>query len=128
MSEALSMYERMGGEPALRAVVDDFVDRMWDDIMIGFFFQAADKQRIKELEFQHASAFLGGPHRYSGRPLRRAHAAHPIMGGHFARRLQLLRQVFATHGVPEDIREAWLAHNTSLADQITDNQLGECRD
>jgi hypothetical protein len=50
------------------------------------------------------------------------------MGGHFARRLQLLRNVFAAHGVPEDIREAWLAHNTSLVDQITENALGECRD
>jgi len=127
-SDPASAYARLGGEAPLRAIVDDFVERMWTDIMIGFLFAHADKQRVKEFEFQHASEFLGGPHRYAGRPLRQAHAPHPIMGGHFARRLQILRQVFAAHAVPEDIREAWLAHNTGLRDQVTQQDLGECRD
>jgi hemoglobin len=123
-----SLYARMGGEPALRAVIDDFVERLFSDIMIGYLFSAVDPQRLKELEFQHASAFLGGPHAYSGRPLRAAHAQHRIMGGQFARRLQLLRNVFAAHHVPEDVQRAFLAHNESLREQITNQDLGECRD
>lgn len=118
----------MGGESALRAVIDDFVDRVFADIMIGYMFSQADPARIKELEFQHASEFLGGPHRYQGRSLQQAHARHRIMGGQFARRLQLLRQVFAAHGVPEDVQAAFLAHNEALRGQITGQQLGECRD
>lgn len=121
-----SLYERMGGEPALRAVIDDFVDRAFGDIMIGFMFQKADPARIKELEFQHASAFLGGPHAYGGRSLKSAHARHRIMGGQFARRLQLLRQVFAAHAVPEEVQAAFLAHNESLRDQITSQANGTC--
>lgn len=122
-----SLYERMGGEPALRAVIDDFVERVFDDIMIGYMFRDADRARIKELEFQHASEFLGGPHAYQGRPLRAAHARHRIMGGQFARRLQLLRQVFAAHAVPGDVQAAFLAHNEALRDQITAQDLGTCR-
>ena len=121
-----SLYERMGGEPALRAVIDDFVDRAFGDIMIGFMFRNADPARIKELEFQHASAFLGGPHAYAGRSLKSAHARHRIMGGQFARRLQLLRQVFAAHSVPEEVQAAFLAHNESLRDQITSQANGNC--
>lgn len=127
-TSAASLFERMGGEPALRALIDDFVERMFDDIMIGFLFVKADKDRIKTFEYQHASEFLGGPDRYAGRSLRQAHAPHPIMGGHFARRLQILRQVFEAHHVPAEVREAWLAHNTALRDQITQQDLGECRD
>jgi len=123
----MTLYERMGGEPALRAVIDDFVDRVFDDIMIGYLFVHADRARIKELEFQHASEFLGGPHEYEGRPLRAAHARHRIMGGQFARRLQLLRQAFAAHSVPEDGQAAFLAHNEALRDQITAQELGTCR-
>lgn len=123
-----SMFSRLGGEPALRALIDDFVERMFDDLMIGFLFVNADKERIKRFEYQHASAFLGGPDTYTGRPLSQAHAPHPIMGGHFARRLQLLRQVFEARAVPADIREAWLAHNGALRDQVTHQDLGECRD
>jgi len=123
-----SLYARMGGEPALRAVIDDFIDRVYDDIMIGYLFSGVDRQRIKDLEFQHASQFLGGPHAYGGRPLRAAHAKHRIMGGQFARRLQLLRNVFATHRVPEEVQRAFLAHNESLREQVTSQDLGECRD
>ena len=121
-----SLYARMGGEPALRAVIDDFVERVFRDIMIGFMFRNADPARIKELEFQHASEFLGGPHVYQGRPLKAAHARHRIMGGQFARRLQLLRQVFAAHSVPEEVQAAFLAHNESLRDQITSQANGSC--
>jgi hemoglobin len=118
-----SSYERVGGEAGLRAIIDDFVDRIFDDIMIGFFFRQASKPRIKEFEFQHACEFLGGPASYGGRPLREVHARHPIMGGHFARRLQILRQVLAAHQVPADILAAWVDHNAALRGEVT---RGKC--
>jgi hemoglobin len=123
-----TLYERLGGEPNLRALIDDFVERVFRDIMIGFFFVNADKSRIKQFEFEHAAALLGAPRAYGGRPLRQAHAAHPIRGGHFARRMQLLRQVLAAHDVPEDIQAHWLEHDLALAGQITGDSLGECND
>jgi hemoglobin len=123
-----SLYAQLGGEPALRAIIDDFIDRVFDDMMIGFLFVSADKQRIKEHEFQHASTLLGGPAAYTGRPLRQAHAKHPIRGGHFARRMTLLRQVLAAHGVPDSIQQPWLEHDLRLQGQITGDALGECND
>ncbi|HKU37294.1 MAG TPA: group 1 truncated hemoglobin [Polyangiales bacterium] len=123
-----NLYEALGGEPKLREIIDDFVERVFVDIMIGFFFANADKERIKRFEFEHASALLGGPHAYAGRPLRQAHAAHPIRGGHFARRMQILRQVLAAHGVPEPVQKRWLEHDLALAGQITGDALGECND
>jgi hemoglobin len=125
---AESLYEQLGGESALRAVIDDFVDRVFDDLMIGFFFASADKARIKQFEFQHASALLGGPAVYAGRPLRQAHAAHPIRGGHFARRMQILRQVLAAHRVPPEVQQRWIDHDLALAGQITGDGVGECND
>jgi hemoglobin len=122
------MYERIGGEPALRALIDDFVNRAFDDIMIGFFFRGVDRRRIQELEFQHAAELLGAPVRYRGRPLAQAHAQHRILGGQFARRKELLRQTLADHGVPEDIAAAWLAHTESLRAHITGDAGGQCND
>lgn len=114
-----SYYERIGGEAALRAIISDFIDRVFDDVLIGFFFRNASKSRVKEFEFQHASEFLGGPVTYQGRPLKELHARHPIMGGHFSRRLMLLRQVLGDHHVPDDIVTAWVDHNASLRREIT---------
>ena len=127
-SEAESLYAQLGGEPKLRAIIDEFVDRVFDDMMIGFLFAQADRARIKALEYQHASVLLGGPDAYTGRPLRQAHAKHPIRGGHFARRMTLLRQVLVGHGVPEAIQKPWLEHDLRLQGQITGDALGECND
>lgn len=124
--EQLPLFDRMGGEPALRAVIDDFVERVFSDFMIGFMFRDADRARIKALEYEHASQFLGGPEHYTGRPLRAAHARHRINGGQFARRIHLLRQVCDAHAVPAQVRDAWLAHNESLRGQITQQPSGQC--
>jgi hemoglobin len=123
-----TLYERLGGEPALRAIIDDFVERVFADIMIGFFFTGIDKARLKELELQHAAQFLGGPQQYAGRPLRQAHAKHRIMGGQFARRRKILEEVLDAHGAPPDVKAAWLAHVESLRGQITGDSDGQCND
>jgi hemoglobin len=122
------MYERVGGEPGLRAIIGDFVDRVFDDVMIGFFFRGVARERIKELEFQHAAQHLGADVPYSGRPLASAHARHRIMGGQFSRRKELLRKTLVQHDVAPDIIEAWLAHTESLRSHITSDSGGECTD
>jgi truncated hemoglobin YjbI len=127
-AEAASHYERVGGEPGLRALIDDFVGRVVSDIMIGFMFRDVDRVRLARLELEHATAHLGGPSRYSGRPLRQAHAKHRVMGGQFARRKELLRKTLVDHGVAQDIIDAWLAHTESLREQVTTDPDGQCND
>lgn len=128
MTERPTAFERLGGEAGLRMIVDDFVERVFADVMIGFFFRDADKRRIKELEYQHAAEHLGGPVRYRGRPLDVAHAPHPIMGGQFARRKELLRKTLVDHHAPADVIEAWLAHTESLRALVTAQPDGKCVD
>ena len=48
----MSLFEQLGGEPTLRAIVDDFVDRCFDDMMIGFLFTRAERSRIKKLRIR----------------------------------------------------------------------------
>jgi hemoglobin len=122
-----SLFEQMGGEPALRAVVDDFVDRVFDDPMIGFFFRKASRERIKRFEYQHAAELLGAGVRYEGRPLGEAHRVHRIMGGQFARRKEILRQTLERHAVPAHVQRAWLDHVESLRALITSDPGSECR-
>lgn len=122
----MTSFERIGGEPALRAIIDDFVDRIFEDVMIGFFFRRASKERIKAMEYQHAAEHLGAPVRYEGRPLREAHAAHRIFGGHFERRKKILSDVLRAHRVPDDVHEAWLAHVESLRAHVTKDEGSEC--
>lgn len=114
-----SLFRQLGGEEKLRQIIDVFIDRVFADRMIGFFFAKADRQRIKEMEYQHAGQFLGAAIEYQGKPLDRAHGKHPIMGGHFARRRQILKETLEEFQVPTPILQAWLAHTDQLRSLIT---------
>jgi hemoglobin len=122
-----SDFEQLGGEPALRAIIDRFIDRVFADQMIGFFFARVDRQRIKDKEYEFAAAHLGGGVAYTGRPLPVAHGHHPIMGGHFMRRIQILRETLSEFGVANDLQERWLAFNQELQPVITASPGSECR-
>jgi hemoglobin len=124
----MSSFDQIGGEFRLRAIIDEFVERVCADTMIGFFFQRVDRARLKQLEYEHAARFLGADIPYTGRELSSAHRRHPILGGHFARRRTILAQTLARHGLAPDLIEAWLAHQDALREQVTQDELTECTD
>ncbi|MSQ02111.1 MAG: group 1 truncated hemoglobin [Myxococcales bacterium] len=109
---------RAGGEAAVRAAVDRFVDRMAADFVIGFFFEGKDLGRIKLHEFEHALRSLGGDVPYTGRPIVPLHRQLRINGGQFRRRLALLRAELADF--PEEVRDAWIEAQLRLQVQMTD--------
>ncbi len=123
---SLNLYEQLGGEAKLRQIIDSFIDRVFEDRMIGFFFRNADKNRIKEMEFQLSARFLGADIEYQGRPLDEVHAKHPIMGGQFARRLQILKETLEFYDVPKHIGEAWIEHTEGLRPLITGDAGSDC--
>ncbi|TMA61642.1 MAG: group 1 truncated hemoglobin [Deltaproteobacteria bacterium] len=121
-----NLFEKIGGESRLRLIISAFIDRVFEDRMIGFFFRNADRQRIKELEYQLAAEFLGAGIEYQGRPLGKVHANHPIMGGHFARRRQIFKETLEFYQVDESIKAALLNHTDSLRPLITPEAGSNC--
>lgn len=123
-----ALFDQIGGE-ALRAVITDFYDRVFPDVMIGFMFQGKDKRQLIQREWEFTAGFLGAPGvTYTGRAMRVAHAPHRIFGGHFERRLQILRETLADHGVAAAVQQAWIDHTLALRSQITTDQGSECKD
>lgn len=123
----MNLFEQLGGEPKLRAIVDDFVDRCFGDMMIGFLFARADRDRIKLFEYQHAAKYLGAPMEYCGRPLDEAHRPHRIFGGQFDRRRHILIETLRDHQAPDEVVKAWISHQDSLRALITRDSDSNCR-
>jgi truncated hemoglobin YjbI len=123
----MSLFEQLGAEPKLRAIVDDFVDRCFDDMMIGFLFTRAERTRIKRFEYEHAAKHLGAPVEYGGRALDEAHRAHRIFGGQFDRRRQILIETLHDHDTPQEVLDAWIAHQDSLRALITKDSDSNCQ-
>ncbi len=125
-SRVVSHFEELGGEAGLRAIIDEFVDRIFDDPMIGFFFARVSRERIKKFEYQHAAEHLGAGVTYEGRSLTAAHRGHRIMGGQFLRRKEILRQTLSRHEAPPHVIDAWMAHLESLRHLVTKDAGSEC--
>jgi len=121
-----SLFEDLGGEPVLRQIIDRFVDRVFDDVMIGFFFRNARRERVKQKEYEFAAQHLGAGTPYTGRAIDDAHRAHPIMGGQFARRLTILKETLDAAGVPEHVKRHWIEHTESLRPLVTADAGREC--
>lgn len=105
----------MGGEEAMRAMMRDFYDRVFDDAIIGFLFAKSDKDALVASQIDFVTAHLGDRSgTYEGPNLRRSHESLPILTGMFDRRHQILKETLAAHDAPEHIAEAWLALDQSL--------------
>ena len=71
MSETL--YDRLGGEDAISAVVDEFYDRVLADEQVAHYFDDVDMDRQRAHQTQFLSTVAGGPVDYSGDDMETAH-------------------------------------------------------
>jgi hemoglobin len=69
-----SIYEEIGGEPAVSAAVDLFYERVWADRDLSRYFDGTDREKLKGHQRAFISTALGGPAADQGRPLSEAHA------------------------------------------------------
>lgn len=99
----LSDYEAVGGGPAVKAVVDDFYVRVLTDARLAPFFSGVDLPRLKRHQALLVTKVLGGPDRYTGRPLRDAHTGMNVTADDFARVVGHLVAALRQAGVPEEI-------------------------
>jgi truncated hemoglobin YjbI len=114
----MTPYDAIGGEASVRAVLSTLYDGLFVDPIVGFLFEGKDKERIIERQVAFTCQFLGGPQRYEGLPLPAAHAALPLLPGHFDRRHRLLEQALEKHRVPPAVRVAWLRIDQGLRSSV----------
>ncbi len=67
------LFERLGGEPRLRAAVSEFADILLEDDRVNFTFADADMNKFKERLYEQFCALAKGPCQYTGRDMREAH-------------------------------------------------------
>lgn len=120
-----ALIDKIGGE-TLHDVIEEFYRRVFADTMIGFLFHGKDRQRLIDKEWEFTARLLGAPVKYTGRPIRRAHRASPILGGHFERRLKILRDVLADYDIDAEVQKVWIDHTLALRDQVTGDVGSEC--
>jgi hemoglobin len=113
-----TLYEAIGGEEKVRAILQSLYDKLFEDPIVGFLFEGKDKAHIVEQQLAFTCRFLGGPQKYEGKPLPAAHAALPLLPGHFDRRHRLLEQTLDEQNVPLEVKRVWLTIDESLRPSV----------
>ncbi len=114
----MTLFERIGGEPAVRLAVEQFYVRVLDDPLLAPFFETTDMTRLKSHQYAFLSQTMGGPRQYSGATMAKAHARLRIEERHFNAVAGHLVERLRGLGVSEDIVGEVVAALTPLAAEI----------
>lgn len=68
-----TLFERLGGAPAVDAAVDDFYRRMLTDDRVAEFFEDVDMDRQIAKQRGFLTFVTGGPNEYTGLDMREGH-------------------------------------------------------
>ena len=113
-----TLYESMGGEPALRAAMDHFADMVVADDRINFTFAEANMAKFKQLLFEQLCNLSGGPCKYTGRDMRTSHVKLKINNAEFNALAEDLYISLGQAGVPYRLQNKLMALLAPLQHQI----------
>ena len=99
--EKQSLYNRLGGKPAITAVIDQFVANVASDKRINERFATTDIPRLKQNLVDQVCMASGGPCTYTGRDMKTTHAGMKITSADFNALVEDLVSSLNTFKVPE---------------------------
>ncbi|HFE39386.1 MAG TPA: group 1 truncated hemoglobin, partial [Gammaproteobacteria bacterium] len=81
-----TLFEKIGGEPAVDAAVDIFYRKVLADDRINSFFEGVDMEKQAAKQKAFLTMAFGGPNNYTGEDMRKGHAhlvAKGLNASHF---------------------------------------------
>ena len=100
MPEKKPLYDRLGGKPAIQAVVDDFIGNVAGDGRINQRFAGTNIPRLKTRLVDQICEASGGPCKYTGQSMKAAHAGMGITDAEFGALVEDLVKSLDKFSVP----------------------------
>lgn len=113
-----SLYERLGGKPAIQAVVNDFIGNVAADNRINSFFAHTDIPRLNTLLVNQICEATGGPCKYEGRSMKAAHAGMGVGDAQFNALVEDLVKSLDKFNVPAKEKNELLTALASMKGDI----------
>ena len=119
---ARSLYERLGGQTAITAVVDSFVARVAADTRINGKFARSNISRVKTMLVDQICTQTGGPCTYTGRSMKEAHARMGVTDGEFGALVEDLVATLNAFNVPKPEQDELLTALGAMKSDIVEVQ------
>jgi hemoglobin len=116
-----TLYEQLGGQPAVEAAVDLFYRKVLVDKRINSFFEGVDMDRQIAKQKAFLTMVLGGPANYSGKDLRAGHAhllSRGLNDSHVDAVIENLGQTLAELGVAQPLIDQVAAFANSVRNEV----------
>ncbi|WP_369227849.1 group 1 truncated hemoglobin [Streptomyces sp. R39] len=97
-----TLFEQLGGEKPVGAVVDIFYDKVLSDPDLQPYFTGVDLDRLKQHQRRFIGQALGATRPYSGRSMRKAHEHLAVTEEAFGRVVTHLAGALTEAGVDEE--------------------------
>lgn len=117
-TKTASLYERLGGEAKVRKIVNDILDKNYNNPDIGHYFRNVDMKKLKNLVFEFFSMGTGGPHKYTGRDMHTSHTDLKINEEDFQKGNIDVLLALEENGVGEEERQEVIAILDSLKHEV----------
>ena len=119
-----TLYDRLGGHDGIRAVVDDFYDRLVADDELGPLFEDADLETLRKTQTDFLCEAAGGPETYDAAPVREAHLHVPFTPELIQRAIDILYESLDAFDVPEEDADAVVGAIAAYEEDLlaTDNE------
>lgn len=121
-SAARNLYDRLGGKPAITAVVDSFVAIVARDDRINKKFARSDVARVKSMIVDQVCSATGGPCTYSGRSMKDAHRNMGVTEGEFDALVEDLTASLNAFSVPKPEQDELLGTLGTMKGDIVEVQ------
>lgn len=119
-AKAPSLYQRLGGQPAVSAVVDDFAGRVLADARINKKFARSDPARLVANLKDFVCSATGGPCVYKGLSMKESHDDMGVTAGEFGALVEDLVATLDKFKVPAKEKGELLAALGPLAGDIVE--------
>jgi len=100
-TQKASLYDRLGGKPAIEAVVNQFIQNVAADDRINAFFAKVDANDLSAKLVDQICQASGGPCTYTGRDMKTAHQGMGVKDEHFNALVEDLIAALDQFNVPE---------------------------
>jgi hemoglobin len=121
-SQGKSLYERLGGQPAIEAVVGDFAGRVLADARVNKKFAKSNAPRLVKNLTDFVCMATGGPCKYNGLSMKESHKNMAVTTGEFSALAEDLVATLNKFKVPEKERNDLMAAIGPLAKDIVEKK------
>lgn len=117
-----SLYDRLGGVDAIKAVVKDFVEEQVakDDRINARFFANADLAKLQEHLVNQICEATGGPCKYTGRNMKEAHAGMGVDEASWNALVEDLKKSLDKFNVPKAEQDELIGKLATMHDDIVE--------